>query len=256
MCCIMQEHNNDKQSGGNTADNGRTSTKLKHLLRFASQGLVLVLPLLVTVWVVWWAIGLIENIFGRVLRFLLGNPPWEAEASVGFLGLESIYYIPGIGFVLGLVTLILLGFVARLWLVREGLKIIERMVERIPLVKTIYGSVRDILGFMGGDETRAFSKVVLVSLPGCDYKLVGLVTREKLHEIPGLDMLTDRVAVYLSLSYNFGGMTVLVSPDDVEEIDMSVEDGLRFSLTAGVSTNKLPINIVPPSDKPTDDTAG
>ena len=238
---------NDKnvRSGGNGVG---AAMKAKRLLRFAGQGLMLVLPLLITIWVVWWAAVLIESVFGSVLRFLLGDPPWEREPGVGMLGIESIYYIPGIGFVLGLIALVLLGFVARLWLVRQGFKTMERFLERIPLVKTIYGSVRDILGFMGGDEKRAFSKVVLVTLPGCDYKLVGLVTREKLHEIPGLSGLTDRIAVYLSLSYNFGGMTILVAPEDVEVIDMSVEDGLRFSLTAGVSTNKSAFSIEKKSD--------
>lgn len=109
----------------------------------------------------------------------------------------------------------------------------------MPLVKTLYEGVRDLLGLVGGQK-KSFARVVLVRMPNSDYRMVGFVTQESLDGIPSLRHLGGRVAVYVSQSYNVGGLTLLVPREDVEEIDMSVADAMRFALTAGVSASEGP----------------
>lgn len=208
---------------------------MKRILRFTFQGLALVLPLLVTLWVVVAVVHGIEQLLAGPLETLLGQTATDDQpATVGALGLETITYVPGMGVAVAVVLLIAVGLAARVWFVDRLVHLIEGIVGRIPLVKTLYGSVRDLLGFMSGTR-QSFSRVVLVTLPGTGQKVVGLVTRERLDELRGMSTLSGRLAVFVSMSYNIGGFTLLVPADEVEEVDMSVEDAMRFSLTGGVS---------------------
>ena len=213
---------------------------LRNLLRMTVQGLVLVLPLVITLWVAVWLARGAEDLLGDSLRYLLGDPD-AVEGSrewVGHLGLRHAQYVPGMGIALGIILAIAVGILTRFWLVKILVDRFGRVLERIPLVKTLYGSVKDLLGFMGTGEKKTFSRVVLVRLPGSEAKMLGFVTRETLDDIAGLRGLKGRVAVYVSQSYNIGGITLFVPAADVEEIEMTVEDAMRFSLTAGVSVTE------------------
>jgi uncharacterized membrane protein len=190
---------------------------MKRFLKVVAQGLALVLPLVVTVWLIVWIGGAAEEYLGKPLKERLGDR-----------------YVWGMGIVAGLVLAILVGVLARFWLVRTVVGLLERLVRRIPMVKTIYDSVRDLLAFVGGGK-KTFNRAVLVRLPGTELQTVGFVTQESMEGIPSLEHMTDRVAVYISASYGFMGLTVLVPREDVEPLAMSVPDAMRFALTAGVS---------------------
>ncbi len=212
---------------------------MKRLVRIVAQGLALMLPLLITVGVVVWLATGAENLVGKPLeKHVLGDA-----------------YVPGMGIALAVVAAIVLGIVARFWLVTALVRWLEKLVRKIPLVKTLYGSVRDLLGFMSGQK-KSFNRVVLVRMPGSDYWMVGFVTQESLEAIPGLADLSDRVAVYVAQSYNIGGAVLLVPRDQVREIDMGAEDAMRFALTAGVSVREsdMPLGAAaleePPSAGP------
>ena len=144
-------------------------------------------------------------------------------------------YVYVIGYVVGIVVLILVGILAHYFLTRSFLAFIERSDSRIPLAKTLYGSIKDLLGLFSG-EAKSFSRVVLLSFPGFNHKVLGMVTREDFSGIEGIP--GGLIAVYVPMSYQIGGYTFLVPRDSVETVGLSVEDALRFSVTAGVSTRR------------------
>ncbi len=111
-------------------------------------------------------------------------------------------------------------------------------MQRIPVVKAIYGMVRDITRLMSGDIKEQFGQAVLITLPGTDFKLVGFVTREDFAGLPANLGDEQTIAVYLPMSYMIGGYTLMLPRSRIEPLDLSLEDAMRFALTAGVSARK------------------
>jgi uncharacterized membrane protein len=109
------------------------------------------------------------------------------------------------------------------------------MIHRIPLVKLIYGSVRDLMNFFSGSEKKGFSQVVVVRLGDADARVLGFVTREDLSGLPPGINDGDRVAVYLPMSYQVGGYTLLVPRSAILPVDMSMQEGMRFVITGGMT---------------------
>ena len=210
---------------------------MRRVFRLIAQGLALVLPLLVTVSIVIWLGSMAEGLLGGLLKSLLGTPPDAEKPEVGLLGLKSIHYVPGMGIAAGLILALAIGIVTRWWLIRKTVELAERWVQKIPLVKTLYGGIKDMLGLMGGKKA-SFSRVVLIRLPGSQLDAVGLVTRD---DLSGCGLQTDdrgMVAVYVPMSYMIGGLTFIVPADQAKPVNMGVEEAMRFAMTAGVSAGE------------------
>lgn len=198
---------------------------IKHLLRTLGstflKGLGSVLPLLLTLYLLYWLLAATEDGLGTLLRKVL---PESA-------------YIPGLGLAVGIATVLVVGFLANAWGFRSLLTLAGSLVERIPVVKSIYGALRDFVQFVSTSNDRKFNKVVRVTVaPNC--RVIGFVTRENAHEMidaePGDEKL---IAVYMPMSYQVGGYTAVIPESMTEPIDMSIEDAMRTVLTGGVSTS-------------------
>jgi uncharacterized membrane protein len=94
------------------------------------------------------------------------------------------------------------------------------------------------MGFFGGSDKGKFNKVVMVSLGGTGARILGLVTREDFGSLPAGIGGDDRVAVYLPMSYQVGGFTAIVPRSAIEQVEMSMEEAMRFAVTAGMSTTR------------------
>jgi uncharacterized membrane protein len=191
---------------------------LRRLARTFFTGLATLLPIVVTIAVVLWVIDTAESLLGAVVRPLL------PEGS----------YPRGVGLVVALLLIFAIGVLMEAVLFRRLMGWIERGLERIPLVKTVYGAVRDLMSLFSKSGSRKFSKVVLVKFPGIDAQLIGFVTIEDFAGLP-LAPGKDRIAVYLPMSYTIGGYTVFLSREYLTPLDMSLEDAMRFVVTAGLS---------------------
>jgi len=188
------------------------------LARILLRGLFAVLPIVVTVALVWWLLEKVEGAFAFVLRPMLGEQ-----------------YVPGTGLVVGLVLVFCVGLAMSTWLVRRLVQWGERQLMKLPLIKTLYGSVQDLLGlFAGSSRKQQFNKVVTVEWGG--RRLLGFVTRDNFEDLPGVAG-DDDVAVYLPMSYQLGGFTLLVPRDQVTPAAMSLEEAMKFAITAGVSAS-------------------
>ena len=169
---------------------------------------------------------------------------WLAAAAEAWLGggieqLTPEYYVPGMGVAAALVLLFIIGALTYSLLFRRAVSWTGHLLERVPLVKTLYGGLCDLMDFLrrSGDRHRNLSQVVMVDLGTS--QLLGFVTREDFSKLPHkMAYEEDTVAVYLPMSYQIGGFTVFVSRKRVTAIDMTVEDAMRFSLTAGMSAHR------------------
>ena len=112
----------------------------------------------------------------------------------------------------------------------------ERLLYRLPLIKSIYGAFRDLLSFVAAPRDKALQQVVAVRIGETDMRLLGFVTRDNLQDLPKGLAEEDAAAVYLPMSYQIGGYTVLVPRSALQPVEMSLEDAMRFAVTAGLST--------------------
>lgn len=197
------------------------------LTKWFLRGLGAVLPIAVTIYILYWLGTSAEAVLGGLFRFV------EDKLRPG----QESVYVPGTGVATGLVLVFVIGILTNLWLTRLFLSWGERLLEKIPLVKTLYGSVRDMMQLFGTDEKKSAMKQTVAVEIGGGPRLVGFVTREDLEGLPDGMAREGDVAVYLPMSYQVGGFTVFVSRDSVTPLEMSIQDGMRFAVTAGVSSS-------------------
>ena len=181
-------------------------------------GMVVTVPILVTVGVIWWLSGW----FNDKAVALLGGP----KTDVGYW----VNKTPGAGIGMMLVLILAVGALMRFWFFRRVVAALEWLVQRIPLVKTLYGGLRDLLRFFGGADGD-MGKVVLFRVPGTQAAMLAILTSHTPRGLPP-DQARGRVAIYLPMSYQLGGFLLYVPADSVQPLDMSVEEMLKLAATA------------------------
>jgi uncharacterized membrane protein len=192
---------------------------MKNIYKIFLKGLLTILPLVVTVYLLVKLGRWLESIFAVILRFVL----------------PAHWYIPGMGVVIGLVLVLFIGSVVEVWFARKIWSWIEEFFERIPLIKEIYGSLKQLVQYFSGGQKSGSSQVVMVNMGG-NMRFLGLVTRTDFSNAPAGMATDETVAVYLPWSYQTGGFTVYIPRSKVEPINMRAEEALRWAITAGVST--------------------
>jgi len=195
---------------------------VKLVIRMFLTGLAGVLPVMVTLYVLYWLRSTAEAFLGGGLKMLIP---------------DSLYW-PGMGVVAGIALVFTIGVLMNAWLFRTFLGWGESLLERIALVKTLYGAVRDLMGFFSGSDKKTMSKAVVVSVGNTGLRFIGFVTREDFRDLPTGTGGDDTVAVYLPMSYQMGGFTTMVPRSAVEPINMSIEQAMRFAVTAGMTGTK------------------
>ena len=140
---------------------------------------------------------------------------------------DSLYW-PGMGVVAGLALVFVIGVLMNAWLFRAFLEWCERLLERIPLVKTLYGAVRDLMGFFSGSDKKAMSKAVVVAVGNTSLRFIGFITREDFGDLPTGIGGDDAVAVYLPMSYQMGGFTTMVATRYGVSSQQSMSDGVAI----------------------------
>ncbi len=200
-------------------DARRGERTVKRLGTLFLQGLMAILPIAVTVYLVYWLAASAEAVLGRAMRFVIGD----------------LYYVPGSGVLAGILITLGIGLLLRIWLFRKVFSLGETLLQRIPGIKSLYGSIRDMVGFFDASKQKEFDKTVMVALAEGNVRLMGLVTREDFRDLPAGIGDEQTVAVYLPMSYQLGGFTVMVPKDKIRPVDMKVDQAMQFVLTAAVS---------------------
>lgn len=194
---------------------------LRRVARTFFSGLAVVLPIVITIAVLLWVVNTAESLLGAALRAVL---PGDS-------------YPRGLGLVAAIALIFAVGVLMEAVYFRRLMGWLEEGLNRIPLVKTVYGAVRDLMSLFSKEGARKFSKVVLVKFPGTDAQLIGFVTIEDFAGLP-VNPGAGSVAVYLPMSYTIGGYTVFLPREHLTPLDMSLEDAMRFVVTAGMSATR------------------
>ncbi len=194
----------------------------KRLSQYFFRGLLTILPLGLTVYLLYVFVVWSETAAMTLIRPLVGD-----------------FYVPGLGLLLSLVGIFLLGFLVSQRLTARLLSWVELPFTNLPVVKSVYSSLKifaDYFSPQNKDEPK--QQVVILRLPDHELEMVGLVTRNHVLGLPGGFMQGDRVAVYLPMGYMIGGYTVFVPRAWVTPIQMSVEEAMRSSLIAWMASRK------------------
>ena len=192
----------------------------KQLYQYFFRGLITALPLGLTVYLFYVFLSWSETLAMQLIRPFIGE-----------------FYVPGMGLLLGVTGIFLLGFLVSQRGAGKLLSLVELPFTNLPVVKSIYSSLKDFADYFSPQRSKSAQQmVVTLRMPGQDLELVGLVTRQRVDDLPAGFLQGDRVAVYLPMGYMIGGYTVFVPRDWMQPIDMSVEEAMRSTLFAWMST--------------------
>ncbi|MHB1186065.1 DUF502 domain-containing protein [Thiobacillus sp.] len=192
----------------------------KQLYQYFIRGLITALPLGLTVYFFYVFLSWSEMLAMQLIRPFIGG-----------------FYVPGMGLLLGITGIFLLGFLVSQRAAVRLLSWVELPFTNLPVVKSIYSSLKSFADYFSPQHNQTPQQaVVILRMPGQDLEVVGLVTRQRVDDLPAGFLQGDRVAVYLPMGYMIGGYTVFVPRDWVQPIDMSVEEAMRSTLFAFMST--------------------
>jgi uncharacterized membrane protein len=189
---------------------------MKQLSSTLLKGLLTILPISLTVYFAYWLGVTTESLLSTPLKWLV----------------SETYYWPGMGLIAGVLVLLAVGLLVNAYLVRRVIEFGERLLLRVPVLKTVYGAIRDLTSLVRvGDSGGELQRVVLVDVgPG---RVIGFVTQESA-SLPGMVTDPSLVAVYLPMSYQIGGYTLYLPRDRLQPTDLSVEQAMRIVLTGGL----------------------
>ncbi|MDO6427697.1 DUF502 domain-containing protein [Thalassotalea sp. 1_MG-2023] len=179
------------------------------------QGLLALLPISLTFYFLVWLVTAIES----------SLTPFIPEE----------FYYPGLGLFLGLIILLFVGLAVNAYIVKSFIRLGGELLEKIPVVKTIYGAIQDAVNLININKQQKMKSVVSVKINDSIH-LIGFVTsHESAKELFNND---NKLGVYIPLSYQIGGYTLYIDKSQLTPLDISVETAMRIALTGGsVSTS-------------------
>ena len=191
------------------------------LKKYIIAGLLVWLPFAATVVIVKLVIDLLDK------TILLLPPEWHPVALLGFS-------IPGFGIILALSILLLTGMLAANLFGRRFVEIWERLLNKIPLVRSIYSSIKQISNTIFDPSGKSFRKVVMLQYPRKGLWSIGFLTNDNVGD--EMSTVDDRlVAVFIPTTPNpTSGFIIMTRNDEITELDMSVEEGFKFIISMGV----------------------
>ena len=192
---------------------------LRSISKTFLTGLITILPIILTLYLLYWLAVSAESVLGSVIQLVLP---------------ESLYW-PGMGSIAGLVVIFLVGLLMHAYVVRRLFAWGEQILYHLPLIKTVYRAIRDFFDYFSPDKKKEFEQVVAVSIGDTGMQVIGLVSQAVPERLPEDFRGEDSILVYLPLSYMIGGYAVLMPRSAVRPLDMSMEEAMRFTLTAGVT---------------------
>ncbi|MEO5947692.1 MAG: DUF502 domain-containing protein [Chitinophagaceae bacterium] len=179
----------------------------KQVLRLFVQGLIILAPIGITAYVLYWLFDLVDGI------------------------LRPYVNIPGLGFVIIILFVVFVGWISSTFLMGSFISFFDHFMERTPGIKFIYTSTKDFFEAFAGDK-RKFNVAVMASVFSEDVWIIGFLTDEELQKF---DMGADKVAVYVPQAYNFAGQLYILPRDKVKKIEhITSGEAMKYAVTGGV----------------------
>ena len=181
--------------------------RIKKILGYFIQGFIILAPIAITIYALYWLFDKVDSI------------------------LRPYVNIPGLGFIIIVVFIILVGWVSSSFLMGSFISFFDQWMERTPVIKFIYSSTKDFFEAFAGDKKR-FSKSVLANVFSADVWIIGFLTDEEMEKF---EMGSDKVAVYVPQAYNFAGQLYILPRARVRKIDgITSGEAMKYAVTGGV----------------------
>ena len=198
--------------------------------KYLVAGLLVWLPLAITIWVLTWLLGALNGVFAGLLSATQAVMPAAAHAT-----LEQLRHVPGLGVLVLALGLLLSGmFAANMfgqWWLRQG----NRLLSKIPIVKSIYSSVKQVSDTLFSSSGNAFREAVLVQYPRQGSWTIAFVTGKPSGEVAS-KLAGNYVSVYVPTTPNpTSGFFLMMPRADLIELDMSVDAALKYVISMGVA---------------------
>jgi uncharacterized membrane protein len=188
------------------------------ILRYFIKGLLVIVPMGAAVLLIYWAVSGLDNAL-NLSGILVTNPKTGKPI-----------YIPGLGILSVLVVILFAGILLTSVVTDPIKRWFYRWLNRLPLLKFLYFSIKDLTEAFVGEEKK-FTEAVLVDVNEFGMKKIGFLTQKDLSNID----LPGHVAVYLPWSYSFAGQVVIIAADKVKPLNMKAADAMKFVISGGVS---------------------
>lgn len=182
------------------------------------RGVIILLPLFVTIWLLWFMFSFMDGILGGVLSLIFGHP------------------MPGLGFVITITLIVLTGYLANYFIGEKFLTLIDNLLIKIPIVKTIYSSAKQVNDalFQTG-ASKGFTKACLVEYPRNGIFSVGFITAQTASDIVSKAGGKEMVNVFIpNTPTPATGFLIIVPAKDIILLDMKTEDAFKLIVSAGV----------------------
>ena len=195
---------------------------MSFIYRIFLKGLLTLLPITITIYLLVWIATSFESAFGGVMRRSL--PP-------GF-------DLPGVGIVFALLLIFVVGLLVNNYITHRVIRWFEVRLERMPVIKSIYSPIRDVTQlFVKSEKANAAQRVVFVQPYGSTgAEVLGLVTRDHFGEFAIGTVPADSIAVFIPFSYAMGGTTVILPRSRVRETTIDADRAMQLALTAWIKT--------------------
>lgn len=197
---------------------------LKKLLQYFFQGLIVLAPIGITLWVVIglfrWIDGFLPNLINALFPNLL-----EQDAA------GNLKSLPGLGFIVVILLVLIVGWISSIFVVGRLVTLLDTVLEKTPGIKFIYSSVKDFLEAFAGNKKK-FDKPVLVNVDANDVWRIGFITQQS-----SIDFgMVDHVTVYVPHSYAISGITYFVPRERIKPLkDISAADAMKYTVSGGVT---------------------
>ena len=179
-------------------------------------GFITLVPAVLTIYLLYWLVVSSEQVLGGALRWLL----------------PKATYFPGLGTIAGLVLVFCVGLLMKAVLVRKLFAFGERILYQLPVIKSVYRAIRDFFDFFS-PQKEGLGEVVIVNVN--QMEMIGFITQADSQRLPEAFRDRDSALVYIPMSYMIGGFTLLIPHKDIKPCKMSMDEAMRFVLTAGIT---------------------
>ncbi len=186
----------------------------KKIASYFFQGLLVIAPISITLYVIYLFVTTVDNGINDYLQEIIGRK------------------IFGLGLLVGILLITLIGFLSSTLIFRLLFSVLDDLVNRTPLIKVVYSSLKDLFSSIFSDKKKFDQPVIVSMIRGSGIYKMGFITKEDMSEIG----MKTRIAVYLPHSYNFSGNMYVVESDLVEILhDVSPADAMKFIVSGGVT---------------------
>jgi len=191
---------------------------MKKVINYFLQGMLFTVPFIVTFYVLIEGIIWIDNLL-----------PFKVPVKIP--GIDS-FYLPGLGILIIFSVVTFIGYFGSQFVANPFFRFVERILEKTPLLKLIYSSVKDLIEAFVGEKKRFNQPVLVMVNKESSIQRIGFITQ---NDLTHLGLGKEKMAVYFPFSYGFNGQLFIVPADNIEKLDASGTEMMKFIISGGVT---------------------